>query len=56
MYWSEPAEETPIEITPLTRVTVALLALGIVVFGIFPRPILDTLKGLPPAPQAVAQK
>jgi NADH-quinone oxidoreductase subunit N len=56
MYWAEPGEETPITIAPLTRTTIALLTLGIFIFGIFPQPILDSLKDLPAPAAAVAQK
>jgi NADH-quinone oxidoreductase subunit N len=56
MYWAEPGDETPIVIAPLTRVTIALLTLGIFVFGIFPRPLLDSLKDVPAVTAAIAQK
>jgi NADH-quinone oxidoreductase subunit N len=56
MYWAEPGDDTPIVIAPLTRATVAILTLGIFVLGIFPRPLLDSLKDVPVAVQAVAQK
>jgi NADH-quinone oxidoreductase subunit N len=56
MYWAEPGEETPITIAPLTRAAIALLTLGIFVFGIFPRPILESLKDHPAPVAAVAQK
>ena len=56
MYWAEPGEETPITIAPLTRTAIALLTLGIFIFGIFPTPILASLKDHPAPTAAVAQK
>jgi NADH-quinone oxidoreductase subunit N len=57
MYWSEPGEETPITVAPLTRVTIGLLTACVFIFGIFPQPILDSLKDRGAAPlAAVAQK
>jgi NADH-quinone oxidoreductase subunit N len=44
MYWQEPNDDTPIAISPLSRFTVGALALAIIVFGVYPQPILDMLK------------
>ena len=51
IYWREAVETTPIEITPLTRVTVTGLSVLIILLGIFPGPVLGQLKDLhhPPA-------
>jgi len=43
MYWLEPAGDTAIPVAPLTRFTIAALALLIFVFGIYPAPILNSL-------------
>ena len=47
MYWQEPGDETPIILAPLTKFTIGALTVGIFVFGIFPQPILASLKGVP---------
>ncbi len=52
MYWQAPNDDTPITIAPLTRFTIGTLTALIFVFGIFPQPILNSLK---PAPVAIAQ-
>ena len=51
MYWQEPNDDTKIMIAPLTRFTIGALTLAIFFFGIFPQPILNSLK---PTVQAVA--
>lgn len=43
MYWQEPNDSTPIRIAPLTRITIGALTLGIFVFGVYPKPLLDLL-------------
>jgi NADH-quinone oxidoreductase subunit N len=50
MYWREPEDATPISIAPLTRIAITALGVLIVVFGIFPRPILAQLHERKPAP------
>jgi len=47
MYWAEPGDDTPITIAPLTKFAIGTLTLFIFVFGIFPQPILASLKGVP---------
>jgi hypothetical protein len=49
MYWQEPNDNTPITIAPLTRFAIGALTVLIFVFGIFPQPILNSLKGAPMA-------
>jgi NADH-quinone oxidoreductase subunit N len=44
MYWQEPNDSTPIEISPLTRISVAVLATLIIVLGVFPGLVLGQLK------------
>ena len=44
MYWQEPNEDRAITFSPLTRLTVGALTLGIFVFGIFPQPVLKMLR------------
>ena len=44
MYWQEPNDETPIRIGGLTRVSITALTACIVIFGIFPQPILNMLE------------
>jgi NADH-quinone oxidoreductase subunit N len=47
MYWSEPGDGTRIKLAPLTRFTVVALSVLIVVFGVWPSPILSQLKEHP---------
>ena len=54
MYWQEPNDETPIKIAPLTRFTIAALTAGVFFFGVFPRPLLNSLKAAPAAPAHIA--
>ena len=51
MYWQEPNDDTKITFAPLTRFAIGALTLAIFFFGIFPQPILNSLK---PTVQAVA--
>jgi NADH-quinone oxidoreductase subunit N len=44
MYWQEPNDDTKITIAPLTRFTIGALTFAIFFFGIFPQPILNSLK------------
>ena len=44
MYWQEPTDATPIEIAPLTRIAITVLGVLVIVFGIFPAPILAQLR------------
>lgn len=48
MFWKEPNDEAPIPLSFLARTTIALLAFGIVFFGVYPKPILNMLAA--PAP------
>lgn len=48
MYWQEPTDDTRIVTEPLTRLAIGALILAIFLFGIFPGPILATLRGSPP--------
>lgn len=56
MYWQEPGDETPITIAPVTRIAIAGLTVLIFFFGIFPQPILDSLKGERPVTAQIAHK
>jgi NADH-quinone oxidoreductase subunit N len=50
MYWAEPGDDTPITLAPLTRFTIGALTVLIFVFGIFPQPLLASLKPAPAPP------
>ncbi len=50
MYWRDPEDATPIVLAPLTRLAVAALGTLIIVFGIFPAPILNQLRVQKSAP------
>ncbi len=43
MYWQEPSDITPIRVAPLTRAAIAVLAVCVFLFGIYPSPILHAL-------------
>jgi NADH-quinone oxidoreductase subunit N len=47
MYWHEPTDTTPIQVSALTKAMMLLLVAGIFVFGINPRPILSALQDAP---------
>jgi NADH-quinone oxidoreductase subunit N len=47
MYWQEPNDDTRITVNPLTKLAVGGLTLAIFVFGIFPQPILNSLRDQP---------
>jgi NADH-quinone oxidoreductase subunit N len=53
MYWNEPGDGTPIKLGPLTRFSVITLSVLIVVFGVWPKPILNQLKESPVHPSRV---
>lgn len=55
MYWQEPTDDTPIVVAPLTRFAIGALAFLIFLFGIFPQPILNSLKGAPAAVHVARQ-
>ncbi len=44
MYWNEPTESSPIELTTLTKITVGALVAGILFFGVNPKPVLSALQ------------
>ncbi|HSI14670.1 MAG TPA: NADH-quinone oxidoreductase subunit N [Chthoniobacter sp.] len=54
MYWQEPGDDTVITVAPLTKFAIGALTLFIFVFGIFPQPILNSLKGVPIESRVVA--
>jgi NADH-quinone oxidoreductase subunit N len=43
MYWLEPTTAEPIMVSGLSRLTMSLLIVAIVVLGVYPQPILDAL-------------
>jgi NADH-quinone oxidoreductase subunit N len=48
MYWLEPPNESgAIAVSPLARLTMILLIIGIFVCGVYPQPILNALRGEP---------
>lgn len=44
IYWNAPRDETPLHVPVITRAVLAVLTVAILVFGIWPQPILDMLK------------
>ena len=55
MYWQEPGDDTVITVAPLTKFAIGALTLFIFVFGIFPQPILKSLKGAPIETRLITQ-
>ena len=47
MYWQEPTDETPIHIGGSSRLVIGLLMACIVIFGILPGPMLNSLRSQP---------
>ena len=43
MYWNAPREESAIKIPTLTKIVLILLTAGILIFGIYPQPVMDLL-------------
>ena len=56
MYWLEPGDDTAITVAPLTRFTIGALVFFIFLFGIFPQPILKSLRGVPIEARLVIHK
>ena len=56
MYWQEPNDDTIITVAPLTKFAIGTLTLAILVFGIFPQPILNSLKAKAPVMVKTAQR
>ena len=52
MYWEEPTDSTPIELTPLARISVTALAALILILGVYPRPVVGQLKDAAAPPPA----
>jgi len=44
MYWQQPAEETPIPVNAVTKWLIIVLGAGILIFGIYPEPLLAALR------------
>lgn len=44
MYWNNPHNDAPLEVPTITKYVIAVLASSIIIFGIWPQPILDMLK------------
>ena len=55
MYWQEPNDDRAITMNPLSKFVVGLLTAAIFFFGIFPQPLLNSLRGAP-APIAQAAR
>lgn len=47
MYWREPNDDTPIILNPLSKFVVGALIAAVFVFGIYPQPLLASLRGTP---------
>jgi NADH-quinone oxidoreductase subunit N len=44
MYWQQPSEETAIPVTATTKGLIFVLGAGILIFGIYPAPLLAALR------------
>jgi NADH-quinone oxidoreductase subunit N len=49
MYWQEPGENAPIVVTPLSKLSISVLAALVIILGLWPSPILQQLKDTVPA-------
>jgi NADH-quinone oxidoreductase subunit N len=47
MYWEAPAGDVAVPVSLVSRISMAAMMAGIIVFGIYPRPVVDALR--PPA-------
>ena len=56
MYWQEPGDKTPITVSFLTRASVSILAVLIIVLGLWPNPVLNQLKDAPAADHTLVAK
>jgi len=53
MYWEAPASTAAVPLSQLSRVTMVALMVGIVVLGVYPQPLLNSLR---PGPTAAATR
>jgi NADH-quinone oxidoreductase subunit N len=44
MFWREPGEQSPVAVSGLSKLAVGTLVAGILALGVYPRPVLDSLK------------
>ena len=44
MYWNNPHNDAPLEVPTITKYVIAVLTSSIIMFGVWPQPILDMLK------------
>ncbi|MDG0993292.1 MAG: NADH-quinone oxidoreductase subunit N [Akkermansiaceae bacterium] len=44
MYWNNPHNDAPLEVPTITKYVIAVLTSSIIIFGVWPQPILDMLK------------
>ena len=44
MYWQEPNDDTAIVVSPASKLVIGLLTAAIILFGIFPQPIVGSLR------------
>ena len=44
MFWREPGEQSPVVVSGLSKLAVATLVAGILLLGIFPGPVLNSIK------------
>jgi NADH-quinone oxidoreductase subunit N len=54
MYWLDPATETAIPVSPLAQFAITALVASIFIFGIFPKPIMDSLSDAAAVPAVLA--
>ncbi len=43
MYWESPANDAPVPVSGLSRLTMAAMIAGIIFLGVYPQPILNAL-------------
>ena len=54
MYWQEPNDDTRISFSPLARFTISGLIAGIIIFGVYPQPLIEMIQPRTTAAQQAA--
>jgi len=56
MYWQEPGDASPIPVDAPVKLTVTALAAAIIIFGIYPKPVLDMFQSQPTSTLSTASR
>ena len=52
MYWLEPVDEAPVDVSAVTKCTVLVLVAATFLLGVYPQPIYSLIKEVPAGTQA----